>query len=182
VYGLNNFHIMPSDSLKIEIEKNEGGHLHYAIHGDSLIIHGDSAITRQGSDKDIERSYQAVNLYLPAMKTITADNSEITLQGSKDSTKAQSYHFLLGSDTKLGVEENGDDSNYIYFSGFTVHASHSAGIEFNASARVLELQLTMIESAFSDNGASIDRLTIDADKQSSITLKGDNLKKVNLIR
>jgi hypothetical protein len=38
----------------------------------------------------------------------------------------------------------------------------------------------MLESAFTDNGASIDKLMIDADKVSSITLKGDNLKKLNM--
>jgi hypothetical protein len=181
VYGLNNFRIMPSDSLRLEIEKDENSHLHYTITGNSLIIHGDSTGPRLNGSGDIIRSYQAVNLYLPSGATITADNSEVTVQGSKDSLKATSYHFSIVNSGSLKVDENGNDSNHVYFKGLTIQASHSSGIELTAYSSILELQLTMIESAFTDNGASIDKLVINADKASNITLKGDNLGKLNVM-
>src|SRR5450432_383458 len=74
VYGLNHFRIMPSDNLQLEIEKSENGHLHYTINGDSLIIHGDTMINRVNGSRDIERSYEDVNLYIPMAASIMADN------------------------------------------------------------------------------------------------------------
>ncbi len=180
VYGINNFNIKPADSLKLEIEKDERDHLHYTIVGDSLIIHGDSTIKRPNGSSDIERSYQQVNLFLPASETITANNSDINLKGSKDSANAKSYHFYLNNDASLKVEQEGDDSSHVYFKELAVQASHSAGIEFTAHTYIFNLNLTLVTSAFTDNGAFVDKLMIDADKESNISLKGDNLKKLNL--
>jgi len=183
VYGLNNFKIMPSDNLKLEIEKEEISHLHYIVKGDSLIIHGDTLLTRSNGDKQTERSYQDVNLYLPmAAATILADNAEVTLLGSKDSVKARSYYFSIVNDASLKVDQNGEETKPVYFKGLTIKASHSSGIELTAQTRVMDLELTMIESAFTDNGASIEKLAVDADKVSNITLKGDNLRKVNAVK
>ncbi len=183
VYGLENVRIVSSDSLKLEIEKDSRGHLHYAIKGDSLIIHGDSVITRYNGTTDVERSYQDVNLYLPiAPATILADNSGITVKGTKDSVKAASYYFSVVNNATVKVDQDGDDTTHVYFKGLTIHASHAAGIELTAATRINDLQLTMIESPFADNGASIDKLTIEADKKSSVFLKGDNLQKVNVVK
>jgi len=181
VYGLDNFNVKPADSLKLEIEKDKNGHLHYTIVGDSLIIHGDSTINRPNGSADIQRSYQVVNLYTPMIANIIADNADVNLQGSKDSLKAISYHFSLTNSAGLKVEDYGNDSTHVYFKGLTIKASNSAGIELTAHSRVRELVLTLFESAFTDNGASIDKLVIDADKISNITLKGDNLKKLNML-
>src|SRR3954469_21074124 len=64
VYGLNNFSVKPADTARLQIEKNENSHLHYSIHGDSLIIHGDS-LPNKTRENEIVRSYQTVTLYLP---------------------------------------------------------------------------------------------------------------------
>jgi hypothetical protein len=182
VYGLNNFRIISSDSLKLEIEKDERSHLHYVISGDSLIIHGDSIINQPGRESDIERSYQSVNLYLPSVVAIAADNSDITVEGSKDSLNAKSYHFTLTNSAGLKIEDNGDDSKQVYFKTLGIQASHSAGIELTGHTCVSDLQLSLIQSAFTDNGAFVNQLSIDADKTSNISLKGDNLQKLNLIK
>jgi hypothetical protein len=182
VYGLNNFRIVPSDSAKLEIEKHDESHLHFTINGDSLIIHGDSIINRAGQPGNTERSYQAVYVYLPVSATIIAVNSEITVGGSPDSLKAKSYQLHLSSSASFKVEQNGDDSTPVYFKEMIIHADHASGIEFTANAKVGELQLNLVESEFTDNGASINKLTVDADKVSTITLKGDNLKKANLTK
>ena len=182
VYGLNNFNIIPSDSLQLEIEKDAGGHLHYTVTGDSLIIHGDTVLNSSNAAEhsEIERSYQQVNLFLPASETITAGNSDVNLKGSKDSASAKSYHFYLKNDASLKVEQEGDDSTHVYFKELAIKASHSAGIELTAHAYIFNLNLSLVKSAFTDNGASLDKLMIDADKESNISLKGDNLKKLNL--
>ncbi|MFT3936643.1 MAG: hypothetical protein QM726_23665 [Chitinophagaceae bacterium] len=182
VYGINNCSIMPSDSLRLEIEKSENGHLHFAVVGDSLIIHGDTIVSRGDGRTEAERSYQDVNLYLPlATVGILANNSDVSLKGSKDSTKSASYFFSVVNDGSLKVEDGGDDNTHVYFKGLTINASHSSGIELTSHTRVNDLQLTMVESAFTDNGAMIDKLMIDADKLSNISLKGDNLRKLNMV-
>jgi len=180
VYGLNNFRIKPSASMQLEIEKNENTHLHYIVKGDSLIIHGDTVIDRANGSKDTERSYQDVNFYLPmAAISVLADNSEVTLEGSSDSTSAKSYNFSFINGTNLRINESGNDTSHVYFKGLTIQASHSSGIELTAQTSIADLQLTMIKSTFTDNGAAIGKLMIDADKVSDISLKGDNLRKLN---
>ncbi|MEP6746289.1 MAG: hypothetical protein ABJB86_01115 [Bacteroidota bacterium] len=180
VYGLNNFNIIPADSFKLEIEKGNESHLRYAINGDSLIIHGDSIVPHPGASDEIHRSDQSVNLYLPASIAISADNSEINLNGVKDSLKAKSYHIILARSSSLKVAQNGDDSNHVYFNALTIQAQ-ATSIEFTAYTHMHELQLTTIASSFTDNGASIDKLMINADNVSGISLKGDNLKKLNMV-
>jgi hypothetical protein len=182
LYGLNNVRIMASDTFKLEIEKEKNGHLHYIIQGDSLIIHGDSTINKPGTNADIERSYQEVNLYLPSSASVTVNNSDVNLHGSEDSLHAASYHFLLRNAAHLKVDDNGDQSKNVYFKSISIQASHSAGIELTGQSHLFDLQLSMIESEFTDNGASIEKLNINADKASNITLKGDNLQKLNLIK
>jgi hypothetical protein len=183
VYGLDNFRIIPSDTFKLEIEKNGSSHFRYTINGDSLVIHGDSTVIKAGEQDDIIRSYQQVNLYLPSNTTITADNSEVRLEGSKDSLHAAAYHFILTGSGGFKVDENGpDDSTVKYFRALNIRSAYSSGIELRPNTHVLDLELSLLESAFTDNGASIDKLIIDTDKISNITLQGDNLKKVNLIK
>ncbi|MEO5682421.1 MAG: hypothetical protein ABIQ88_07245 [Chitinophagaceae bacterium] len=178
VYGLNNFHVHPADTLRLEIEKDKKSHLHYTVNGNALIIHGDSVVRRPGNDDDVLRSYQDVNLYLPAGGVVTADNSEVILHGSKDSVKAGSYQFSLVNAASLKVDQNGDDAAPIYFKGLAIQASHAAGIQLMHYARVFDLKLNLIQSAFSDEGAFIDKLVVDTDTLSNISLKGDNLRKI----
>lgn len=181
VYGLENFSITPADSFAVEIEKNKYRFLHYTINGNSLIIHGDSTISRPDGTKDVMRSYENVNLYLPGMMNITADNSDVRLKGSKDSLKAGSYHFNLLNAASFKIQENDyEDSTYKYFKGLTIKADHAANIEISAFTHISELNLTMLESVFTDNEAQIDKLTMDVDKKSSVKLTGENLKKLNM--
>lgn len=179
VYGLNNFKLAPSDSSRLEIEKMEENHLHYFIQGDSLVIHGDSMVSRPGQPVNIERSYQAVNVFLPASAIIVANNSELRIAGSNDSLKARSYQVYLTGSASFKIEENGDDSSHQYFKELAIAADHSSGIELTANTSLLSLQLNLVESYFTDNGALINKLSVAADKASTITLKGNNLQKIN---
>lgn len=182
VYGLENFNIIASDSLKLEIEKDGESHFHYTVNGDSLVIHGDSIITRPNGSHDDTRSYQTVNLYVPNGATITANNSNISLKGSKDSVGAASWNFSIVNSSSLKLEDNGAERSHVYFKDLTIHAARSSGIELTERTRIANLQLVMAESVFTDNGAAIDKLMIDADKASNLTLKGDNLQRLNAVK
>ncbi len=180
VYGLNNFRIIPADSSVLEIENDKNGHLHYTISGNTLVIHGDSTIIRPGRENEIEKNYQEINLYLPGNIAIAADNAEVKLQGSKDSTKANSYQLSLATDANLQIEENGDDKGIsAFFRNISIQAAHANNIEIGHHTRIADLQLHVKATDFTDNGASIGKLTIEADSLSAITLKGVNLNKLN---
>jgi len=179
VYGINNLGIQSADTAKLEIEKDAHGHLHYNIHGDSLIIHGDSAV-RRGMENEILRSYQSVNLYLPGDIYIIADNSDVYLKGSKDSTKAKSYQFQLSGSASCKMRETDPETALRYFNTIVVQAKE-AQMELSANARIRQLSLSLQHAGFNDNNALIEGLSIDADKASSLTLKGDNLKKMKVV-
>ena len=183
VYGLENFSIVPSDTLSLEIEKDKYGYLHYSIEGNTLVIHGDSTIQHPDGTKDIQRSYENVNLYLPSTKNITADNSNVRLKGSSDSLKAGSYQFSLLHSASFKTDENNwEDSTHKYFNRLLIKADHASNIEISAYGYIAELNLTLLESQFIDNDAQIGKLTMDVDNKSSVTLKGENLKKVNAVK
>ncbi len=179
VYGLNNFTLKQADTAKLEIEKDEHGHLHYSIIGDSLIIHGDSTIKRAG-DNEVLRSYQNVNLYLPDEVSITADNSNVYLQGAKDSVKAQSMELQLRNSSTCQIPDGDFDNATVprYFNALSFQAAGSSGIELSNAARISTLNLDVTNSQFDDKSAAIGRLVISADKTSSLTLRGDNLQKL----
>lgn len=181
LYGLTNVSISASGAARMEIEKNGSSQFHYNIHGDSLIIHGDSTVKRADGSEEIERSYQAVNIYLPAPATIAARESQLKITGSSDSLGATSYHFsLINSDFKM--ENDYGDSTHAYFKTIYIQADHSSEIELNQNATLQELELNLLESAFTDNGASINKLTVATDKGSTVTLKGSNLQKTTFTK
>jgi len=179
-HGLESFRIIPSDTLQLEVEKYKQGFVRFEVIGDSLVIYGDSTIIRADSTHDIMRSPQQVNLYLPSAEKISTDFCEMTLEISEDSMKAKSYHFDLDNSSNLRFSYNDyKDSSYKYINSLSIKAAHSSSIEFSTYKSIGDLKLDLSESTFDDKDAQIKKLTITADKSSSITLKGDNLKKLN---
>lgn len=177
VYGLNNFTVKAADTARLQIEKDEHGHLHYSIHGDSLIIHGDSLLNK-ARENEILRSYQSVTLYLPGEINILADNTDIYLAGSTDSTKGRSLHLQLSNSSRCEVPDDFDNAKLQYFNVLSVHANNANGIELSGAAHIDALNLVLANTPFDDKSAVINKLVISADKNSSLTLKGDNLEKL----
>jgi hypothetical protein len=177
--GLENFTIIPSDTLRLEIEK---GHMvKFFITGDSLVIHGDSNTTAPGEKENRIRSSQEVNLYLPSAEKITADFCDVELKAAKDSSSAKMYDFDLVNTSNFHISGNNyNDSAYKYINRLFIKASNSSVIEFTKYVSIAELKMVLNDSQFDDKDASINKLTMDADKSSTLTLKGDHLRKLNL--
>jgi len=176
IYALNNCRIVPSDSLLLQIQKEASGSLRYEVHGDSLVIHGEP---QNGSGRGIEpgeRNFQDVKLFVPLMASILVDNSSVELSGNADSAKAASYVFSVVNRGSIQVRNS---EKLVYFKGLSIQASKANGIELTAETRVEDLQLSIVGGEFADNGASIQQLTIHADKESRLSLTGDNLQRVN---
>jgi hypothetical protein len=120
-----------------------------------------------------------VKLFVPLMASILVSNSSVTVRGAEDSTKAPSYVFSVVSDSKLEVA---DTEKPVYFKGLSIQASRANGIELTAQTKIEDLQLMLVETNFSDNGAAVQRLSVAADKESYITLKGENLQRLDTAR
>ena len=178
VYGLNNFNIIPSDTATLEMEKLQNDRLHYVVNGDSLVIRADSTSETNGN---FPRNYQAINLYLPGNATIYANNSSIDLFGTADSLKAASYRFTLNNSSDLETRQR-DDRPTFHFKELLIGATPSCKIALSPGCRVNSMDLNLQDTEFTDNSASIDNLKIIADKKSLITLRGDNLLKLNLAK
>ncbi len=179
-HGLERFTIIPSDSLQLEVEKDKQGFVKFEIIGDSLVIHGDSTVIRADKTTDIIRSSQDVNLYLPSAEKIVLDYCDVTLKVNEDSSKQKSYRFDLDNSTNFQFSNNDyEDSSFKYINSLSIKAAHSCRIEFSNYKIIKDFRLDLSDSQFDDKDAQIEKLSINADKLSSITMKGDNLQKLN---
>jgi hypothetical protein len=175
--GITNFSIIPSDTLRLEIEKGDTYGVRFTIAGDSLILHGDTTVTRNDSTKDIIRSSREVKLYLPASENITLDFCSVELHTADDSSKAKSYRFSILNETSLRLTYNDyENAKAKYINSIFIKADNSSSIEFAARTEIKEADLILNNSKFEDNNAQIGNLAIDADKSSEVKLSGANLQ------
>ena len=105
--GLLHCNIFPSDTIRLEIEKNKEGFLKFSIQGDTLYLKGDSTMTGgRNNARNILRSPQEVRLYLPSGEKIVADYCELTITPGSDSSKAPSYNVVLNHGSNLVFDNN----------------------------------------------------------------------------
>jgi hypothetical protein len=181
--GMDNITLIPSDTCWLEIEKNNSSRfssrIRYQVKGDSLILIGDTTIIKGDGSSQVRKSWTKLNIYLPYATTIKGDNTEFTLKGAADSSKAPSYDITLDHEGKIRFAENEwKDSSSRFFKIVNLHADHSSGIELANYAVVDEMNLVLMTSSFEDKNAVINAGSIQADKKSTLALNGDNLQKL----
>lgn len=180
VKGMDNIALIPSDTSWLEIEKKNSSRIRYQVKGDSLIMSGDTTIIRNDGSSQVQKSWTNVNIYLPYATTITGDNTEFTLKGSTDSSKAPSYDIALDHEGKIRFAENEwKDSSSRFFKIVNLRADRSSGIELANYAVVDEMNLVLITSSFDDKNAVINKGSIHADQKSTLALNGGNLQKLS---
>jgi len=178
--GMDNITIIPSDTAMLEIEKRNSSLVRFQVIGDSLILRGDTVITASDGSLRVQKSWSELKIYLPSDAFIKGNNAEFTLKGSTDSNKALSYDIVLDNDGKVHFSENPwNDSSNRYYRNITVHA-HSSTIEFAAHTVVDEMNLDLIHSDFEDKDAVINKVSIQSDQKSRLSVTGGNLQKLNL--
>lgn len=179
-WGLNNIEIIPSDTLKIELEKKNDREtkVTYEQKGDVLVVKGGTKEVNKSTGKEeVYRSYSPVIIYLPSNTTITVNDCDIRLNGAADTTKAFT-HIIHAKNTDVTFGEwRGDDKKSSYFSNISL-TSNGGRVEFLRGASFKELNLSLTENEVNDQGFTTDKLTLNADDKSNISLKGANLKKV----
>jgi hypothetical protein len=180
-WGINNLEIIPSDTFKIELEKDFGKEtkITYEQKGDVLIVKGGTTdISSSTGKKEVYRSYSPVTIYLPSNTTITVNDCEIRLNGSTDTTKAFT-HIINATNADITFGEwHRDEKASSYFSNINL-TSNGGRVEFLKGASFKEINLSLTDNEVEDQGFNADKIVLNADDKSNITLKGTNLKKVN---
>ena len=180
--GLGHFNIIASDTLKIETEKNHPSQLRVSVEGETLVITGDTLISRNAF-QDRQRTYSPVNLYLPSSVKVKIDFCEMELHGSPDSLSSKSYDFeltetsmMIGDDTP----ERNDNTPVLYWKQLDIKADKRSSIKLFRNVKISGMNLLMNESSIHDNNSDIGQLNLQTDDKSSINLSGATVKKLNL--
>jgi len=177
VTGLMLCKIIPSAEPKIGIAKNKGSRLKYTVVNDTLVITGDSTATMRDFEHD-HRTYESINLYLPGVETVNAFYTGLLLHGGADSTKAVSCSVNLSNKSRLTVGTWGNKPDF--FNQVQIKAA-SSNVDFSSSAVIDQLNLQADESQV-ENHASIKHLQLQMDEQSTIILRGNSLKDINVLK
>ncbi|MBI2730000.1 MAG: hypothetical protein HYX40_04490 [Sphingobacteriales bacterium] len=179
-WGINNLEIIPSDTFKIELEKNFGKEtkITYEQKGDVLVVKGGTKDFNKSTGKaEVYRSYSPVTIYLPSNTTLTVNDCDIRFNGAVDSSKAFTHTINATNANVTFGEWHRDDKGYSYFSNINL-TSNGGRVQFTKGASFKEINLSLTDNEVEDQGFSADKIVLNADDKSNITLKGTNLKKV----
>jgi hypothetical protein len=174
VTGFRICNIIPATETKIRIF-NKSTQLSYKIVNDTLIVTGDSTV------RDFEHHFlgpQTVNLYLPGEEKVNAFYTGLTLNGAADSTSAVSCSVNISNRSNLTVGVWGGKAGFFNHLQVNVVSSHA---DFTDKAVINELNLQAAKSGI-DNRASIKNLQLQMDDQSTIVLRGNILKAIDVLK
>lgn len=178
VTGLQRCNILPATSPKMKRYIMPGSRMKYSIVNDTLIITGDSVLTKQEL-VDGRRGYQTMNLYLPGTPAINAVYTELFINGAPDTTSAQSYVVNLSNQSILNTGDM--DFKKVFFKGLQVNASNSF-VTFYYGTVINELSLQTTNAKVTNQNGDIKHIQLHMDDQSTITLHGNNLKDVQVVK
>lgn len=179
VSGLQVFDIIPSDTLMLEIEKhnNNNNIVRFVQKGDSLVIAGDTAVRENDGSIQRLRSYQSVILHLPASFAVTIKNCDAHFKGAGDTAKAPSFDLNVFESSVTFGETRNSGTGISYFNKINMVAVNGNMVFFN-DVVTKELSVSLRAAQLEDQGMDVNKITVDADNNSSVNLKGVNLKKL----
>ena len=176
--GLQNVTVIPADTARLEIEKNDNNRVHYQLLNGVLAIKGDTMITRSDNTSDRTRAYQDVILYLPPVQVIKADFCELTINGKKNATNTGSLEIeLQETSLHLGGWNRNDDTTAIGYNKINIAKSKQSSIDITGNVVIKEMSLNLRSSNFEDGNLTCDSLIITTDISSSVKLTGKNIVK-----
>lgn len=158
--------IKPSDTLKMEIQKDIADKIKYRMVNDTLVITGNS------NDPDGGRIRGVVYLYLPATVQLNGANCTFRIYGTNDLASAPSYNISI-QHSYLFMDFSGAEKKPVFFNQLNIN-SVSSMIDLNGSATLKDLNLRLTDSKFNDKSAGIVKMTVASDGDSRIDLSGNN--------
>jgi hypothetical protein len=178
ITGMGNVDIYPSDTLRLEIEKNgKKSEIAFEQVGDSLILKGATAVKLPDGNIASPRSFFSTILYLPANTKVTIGESDVRFKGAADTSHAYSYN-IAANNANLVIGQWDDDTHLkSYFNQLLIQAN-GGKLRLLQKATFKEVAVSLNKAEMTDEGFTADTFNLAADDQSSIQLKGNNLKKV----
>jgi phosphotransferase system IIB component len=180
--GLQNVTIIPADTARLEIEKNDNNDnndnnmMRYQFQHGVLTVKGDTTIIRNDNMPDHIRAYQDVILYLPPIQNIKADFCELVINGKKDKANTSSLAIELHeTNLHLGSWNRDNDTAATWFDKVNVVKSQNSSIDISGNIIMKELSLNLEASNFEDGKLTCDSLFINTDNTSSVKLSGKNI-------
>lgn len=167
-----------SASSKLMIGKSGARYASYSVHGDTLIVKGN---TQEGQDENIKlnRSSQEVNLYLPPGVSIIACRSNISILGNIAQTHSKPYHIALDYSTLNTRVHFFRDTVNRYFDTVYVIAKNKSGIYFSKHDFFNQVYTTLANSEINDGRAVINDFSVSSDSSSVVIATGNNITKLN---
>lgn len=179
VSGLENLEIYPSDTFRIELEKREDKkqELIFEQKGDVLVLKGGTTQKNSEGKDEVYRSFTGAVIYMPANVSINITECEASFKGADDTTKAYSGNITARNASLTFGAGKRDEKATGYFNNISINAT-GGRVEFSDDAAFKELNISLTTSEITDLGFMADKIAVNADDKSVISLKGANLKKV----
>jgi hypothetical protein len=170
--ALGNCELINADTPRIEMREGRSRELTYHVVNDTLVIHGDSALTENAMERGT-RNRQRIKLYLPATVQVQTAFCGIFATGAADSTHAPSYNITLTKNSYLGITWN--DNKDSYFDRLLIKGG-STEIVLDDHAIINDLNLSLAHSKIDSKKALVKNMTMNYDDNCIITLSGKNAK------
>jgi hypothetical protein len=179
--GLDDVSIVYSDTFSLEIEKEYPSYFKYSVSGDTLIVKGDTIVSRRGAKAERRNLRHRVVLHLPELEGIKVLYSGLTLRGGSDTAVIGDFNIdLHQSRLLLGKQIGGPEKKPVYFNRLKVVARDASNVVLGASNfNISDFDCTLLGSRLNDENANAGRLTLTTDEQSSVQLSGNNIRKLN---
>jgi len=171
IKGFGSCAIKPSNTLKVEIQKDNADKIKYGMLNDTLVITGNSKNT--GDKQELgDRNNSLLNIYLPATVQLNGANCTFRVWGASDLASAPSYNISIQHSYAF-MNFSGGGNEAVYFNQLNIN-SVSSMIELTGRALLNDLNLQLTDSRLSDKSAAIRKMTVVSDNTSTIDLSGKN--------
>jgi hypothetical protein len=178
IRGMEGIAITAGDTAAMTVNRNHLNRFQYRVAGDSLVI---EAGLRQADYEAGGRRYASVVLQLPPVISITANFSQVFLQGPEDSAKAISQN-IFSANSELNVRAGSRDMKPAYWKNLQVMALHSQTI-FTEGAVINELFVNLnANSGLTDAGADLQHFSLQVDSTSTVSLRKKSLNNIKLVK
>lgn len=167
---LNECEIVPADTAVLMIEKGPFHNVAYHVMGDTLFINGNNKYNHWATEK--------VKLYIPTVKSITATDCNLSIKGSRDSTKSKNYYFELNNGHLFTRYYFADSSFKRYFDTVSVNAKNNSEVLLYKKDYFKSIQLNLNNSVFQERNAKNEQISITADSSSTIITGGKSYREV----
>lgn len=157
--NLSNCRIIASDSLRLEVARENVSNLRVTPSGDTL--HLSSPACCPGKERGNE-----LVLYLPSGAMVIADSSTISLRGGHDYLRRPSFSFLL----KRSHLASENLERHAFFESLVVEGSGNSSVAISAWVHVVKLDLSNVYDAALQDGFQVQTLKTSFTTHANVTV------------